>query len=75
MDRTRIYLIGYILFMSGVFGALWELEILAKIGTGWTVIGVMIVVGIGLVTSVLTSHRRAGVEAQGPHGPGGGIDD
>ena len=61
MDRTRIYLIGYILFMSGVFGALWELGALKMIGPAWSVIGVMIVLGIGLMTSVSTSHRRTNV--------------
>ena len=51
-NRTGIYLTGYIAFMSGMLGALWKSGALDRIGLGWTMIGVMVVLGIGLMTSV-----------------------
>jgi hypothetical protein len=44
--------------MSGMFGALWELEIVKMIGMTWTAISVMVILGIGLMTS--TFHNRTG---------------
>ena len=33
MKWTGIYFVGYVIFMAGLFAALWKLDVLAKIGT------------------------------------------
>ena len=65
-NRTGIYLIGYIAFMSGMLGALWKSGALDRIGLGWTMIGVMVVLGIGLMTSA-SSSRRANIVSYHDH--------
>ena len=49
MKWTGMYLVGYIIFIAGLLAALWKLGILASIGMAWTVIGVVIAIGIGIM--------------------------
>jgi hypothetical protein len=58
MSRVEVYLSGYILFVSGVFGALWKSGVLDKIDPEWIVIGVLVVFGIGLMISGSHSRRQ-----------------
>ncbi|MGA2331913.1 MAG: hypothetical protein ABSG75_09145 [Syntrophales bacterium] len=55
MKWTGMYLIGYVVLISGVLGALWKMGVLASIGVAWTVIGVVILIGVGIMMAV--SHR------------------
>jgi hypothetical protein len=57
MKRTGIYLIGYIVVILGVLAALWKMGVLARIGALWTVIGVVILIGAGIMMAV--SHGGA----------------
>jgi hypothetical protein len=57
-----MYLLGYIVLIIGVLAALWKLEILANIGVAWTVIGVVILVGIGIMVAVSSSGSKQHVE-------------
>lgn len=57
-----MYLIGFIVLIGGVLAALWKLGILANIGTTWTVIGVVIVIGIGIMFSVSNSGSKENIE-------------
>ena len=52
MKWTGMYLLGYVIFMAGLFAALWKMEILERLVTTWTVIGVLIAIGVG-ITAVL----------------------
>ena len=52
MRFTSMYLIGYVIFVAGLIAALWKLGILEHIGTTWTVIGLVILVGLGIMMSV-----------------------
>jgi len=58
---TGIYLVGYVILMGGVFAALWQLDVLATVGTVgtvWTAIGVIIAVGIGIMLAVSSSGTK-----------------
>lgn len=57
-----MYLFGFIVFIGGVLAALWKAGILAEIGTTWTVIGVVIAIGIGIMFAVSSSGTRENIE-------------
>jgi len=57
MKWTGMYLIGYIVFICGVLAAFWVKGVLlTSIGMAWTVIGVTILIGFGIMMAV--SHSR-----------------
>ena len=62
MKWTGMYLFGYLIFIGGVMAALWKLGILDRIGTTWTVIGVVIALGIGIMASVSSSGTKENIE-------------
>src|SRR5581483_95012 len=61
---TGMYLVGFFILLGGVLAALWKLGILASIGTTWTVIGVVIAVGIGIMVAVSHSGAKENIEIQ-----------
>jgi hypothetical protein len=62
MKWTGMYLLGFIVFIAGLLAALWKLGILASIGTTWTLIGVVIAIGIGIMLSVSSSGTKENIE-------------
>ena len=64
MKWTGMYLVGFFILLGGVLAALWKLGILARIGTTWTVIGVVIAVGIGIMVAVSNSGAKENIEIQ-----------
>ena len=62
MKWAGMYLIGFLVLIGGVLAALWKLNILQDIGTTWTVIGLVIVVGIGIMFSVSKSGTKENIE-------------
>ena len=64
MKWTGMYLFGFIILLGGVLAALWKLGILASIGTTWTVIGVVIAIGIGIMVAVSNSGAKENIEIQ-----------
>jgi hypothetical protein len=44
--------VGYVIFLIGVVAALWKTGTLQQIGAGWTAIGLVIAVGIGIMLSI-----------------------
>ena len=62
MKWTGMYLLGYVIFIGGLLAALWKLGILANVGTTWTVIGVVIAIGIGIMISVASSGTKESIE-------------
>jgi hypothetical protein len=62
MKWMSIYLVGYFIFLSGVVLALWKVGILASIGTTWTLIGLVIAVGIGIMVAVVNSGEKKTIE-------------
>jgi hypothetical protein len=58
MKWTGMYLLGFVILLGGLLAALWKLGILATIGTTWTLIGVVIAIGLGIMISVSSSGAR-----------------
>jgi hypothetical protein len=62
MKWTGMYLLGYVILIGGLLAALWKLGILATIGTPWTLIGVVIAIGLGIMISVSSSGTKESIE-------------
>jgi hypothetical protein len=62
MKRTGIYLIGYVVLMLGVLAALWKMGVLARIGAIWTVIGIVILIGFGIMIAVSHGGAKGNIE-------------
>ena len=62
MKWAGMYLVGFIVLVGGVMAALWKLGILQSIGITWTLIGLAIVIGIGIMISVANSGRKENIE-------------
>jgi hypothetical protein len=62
MKWTGIYLLGYVILIGGLLAALWKLGVLASIGMTWTLIGVVIAIGIGIMFAVSSSGSKENIE-------------
>jgi hypothetical protein len=62
MKWAGMYLFGFVVLIGGLLAALWKLGILERIGTTWTLIGVAILIGIGIMISVTNSGRKDNIE-------------
>jgi hypothetical protein len=62
MKWTGLYLIGYFVLIAGLLAALWKSGVLARIGAGWTVIGLVIAIGVGIMISVANGGSRENIE-------------
>jgi hypothetical protein len=62
MKWTGIYLLVYVILIGGLLAALWKLGVLASIGTTWTVIGVVILIGFGIMIAVSYSGTKENIE-------------
>jgi len=62
MKWTGMYLIGYIVLIGGVLAALWKMGVLANIGATWTVIGVVILIGFGIMIAVSNSGTKENIQ-------------
>jgi hypothetical protein len=57
-----LYLLGYVIFVGGVIAALWKMGVLERLGTTWTIIGLVIAVGVGIMIAVTSSGEKRIVE-------------
>ena len=62
MKWAGMYLVGFAFLIGGILAALWKLGILASIGTTWTLIGVVILLGFGIMISVSNSGNKENIE-------------
>ena len=62
MKWTRMYFLGYIILIGGVLAALWKMKILARIGIAWTLIGVVMLIGFGIMIAVSNSGKKENIE-------------
>ena len=65
MKRTGIYLVGYVVVILGILAALWKLGVLARIGALWTVIGVVILIGAGIMMAVSHGGAKENIQIGG----------
>jgi len=61
MKWAGLYLVGYVVLVGGALAALWKLGILESIGTTWTVIGVVILTGLGIMIAVSNSGTKENI--------------
>jgi hypothetical protein len=57
-----LYLLGYVIFVGGVIAALWKMGVLERLGATWTIIGLVIAVGVGIMIAVSSSGEKRIVE-------------
>jgi len=62
MKWTGVYLIGYIILIGGLLAALWKMGVLDSIGATWSVIAVVIAIGIGIMLAVSSSSNKGNIE-------------
>ncbi len=62
MKWVNMYFLGYVILIAGVIAALWKLGIIHRIGTEWTVIGIVIAIGLGIMFAVAGSGRKESIE-------------
>ncbi len=62
MKWVGMYFCGFLLLVGGTLAALWKLGWLAQIGTAWTVIGLVIALGIGVMFAVANSGTKENIQ-------------
>ena len=62
MKWAGMYLVGFVVLVVGLLAALWKLGIPASIGTTWTLIGVAITIGFGIMIAVSNSGIKENIE-------------
>jgi hypothetical protein len=62
MKWTGMYLIGYVILIGGLLAALWKMGVLASIGATWSVIAVVIAIGIGIMLAVANSGSKGNIQ-------------
>ena len=62
MKWTGMYLLGYVIFVAGLFAALWKMGVLDSLGTTWTVIGVVLAIGLGIMMAVKGSGTKENID-------------
>ena len=62
MKWTGMYLFGFVVLLGGILAALWKLGVLERVGTTWTLIGVAIAIGLGIMIAVSNSGAKENIE-------------
>ena len=62
MKFAGVFFIGFAILVGGVLTALWKMGVLARIGTTWTLIGLAIVLGVGIMLAVANSGTRENIQ-------------
>ena len=62
MKWAGMYFVGFVVLICGLVAALWKLGILASVGTTWTVIGIVIAIGIGIMFAVSHSGTKENIQ-------------
>ncbi len=62
MKWAGMYLFGFVVLLGGLLAALWKLGVLERIGTAWTLIGIAVAIGLGIMIAVSNSGTKENVE-------------
>jgi hypothetical protein len=62
MKWAGMYFVGFVILVGGLMAALWKLGVLARIGTTWTLIGLAIVIGLGIMIAVANSGIKENIQ-------------
>ncbi len=64
MKWANLYFFGFVVLLAGVVAALWKVGVLERVGAGWTAIGIVIALGIGIMVSVASSGRKESIQIE-----------
>ena len=62
MKWLGVYLVGYLLLLVGLVAGLWKVGVLDRVGAGWTAIGLVIAIGLGVMLAVAKSGNKESIE-------------
>ncbi|MGC1456901.1 MAG: hypothetical protein WA825_01345 [Steroidobacteraceae bacterium] len=62
MKFAGMYFVGFVILLGGLLAGLWKLGILARIGATWTVIGIAIALGLGIMIAVSNSGTKENIQ-------------
>ena len=62
MKWLNVYLLGYLILLGGIVAAMWKLKILEQIGAAWTIIGLVIAIGLGIMLGVATAGSKGDIQ-------------
>jgi hypothetical protein len=62
MKWTGLYLLGFVILMGGILAALWKTGVLESIGTFWTGVGIVIMIGLGIMFAVANSGVKENIQ-------------
>jgi hypothetical protein len=62
MKWAGMYFLGFAILVGGVLAALWKLGVLARIGATWTLIGLAVVLGLGIMIAVSNSGTKENIQ-------------
>ena len=64
MKWAGMYLVGFVILIGGVLAALWKMGVLDAIGSTWTTIGVVILIGLGIMFAVSNSGTKENIQIE-----------
>lgn len=64
MKWANVYFFGYVVLLAGIVAALWKIGVVERVGAGWTAIGIVIAVGVGIMVSVANSGRKESIQIE-----------
>jgi uncharacterized membrane protein HdeD (DUF308 family) len=64
MKFAGLYLLGYVVLIAGILAALWKTGVLERVGAGWTAIGIVIAIGLGIMIAVANSGRKENISIE-----------
>jgi len=62
MKWMQMYMVGFVIVLGGVFAAMWKLGVIERVGAGWTAIGIVIAIGLGVMVSIANSGKKETLE-------------
>ncbi len=62
MKWAGMYFVGFLFLLGGVAAALWKTGVLERIGTAWSLIGLVIMVGLGVMFAVANSGTKENIQ-------------
>ena len=62
MKWMQMYMVGFVIVLGGLIAAMWKLGVIERVGAGWTAIGIVIAIGLGVMFSIANSGKKETLE-------------
>jgi len=62
MKWMQMYMVGFVIVLGGLIAAMWKLGVIERVGAGWTAIGIVIAIGLGVMLSIGNSGKKETLE-------------